>query len=371
MTLAKTAAATTGALLLFASTASAQLSPYSQDFESLDIMDGSALDADGWLVFANVFDGGFGFLYNYGPFPAPNGTPGFSSVATGDGGPAQMAQYLNAYSDYNNGDHGVGNIINALVFREQVPDAGNIGQTWRFTFDYRKNPNVVNGDGATTTAAYIRVIKVSDSSFATLFEATFDTTNVPDTLWATNALEIPIDAAFVGEVVQIGFQSFATNFDDSGRFYDNIAWGAVSNPGLGDIACIGNAMSTGAPAELAVRGSDVATDNNITLEVTGLPFFAPGYFITSQASGFLYNPGGSVGNICIDGAPIGRYSNFVQFSGTTGAVSFSPDLTMVPAATMTISVMAGDTQFFQYWTRDSLMGTAVSNFSGAVGVTFN
>ena len=101
-----TAAATTGALVLFATSASAQLSTYSQDFEGLGIADPAALAGDNWDIFANVFDAGFGYLYGYGVFDAPNGGAGFSAIGTGDGGPAQGAQYFNAYSDYGNGDQG-------------------------------------------------------------------------------------------------------------------------------------------------------------------------------------------------------------------------------------------------------------------------
>ena len=88
------------------------LSAYSQDFEGLNQADGAALSNDGWVVGANVFDPtGTTFLYNYFTFPAPNGGPAFSGIDIGQGGPNQGNQQMVVYSDYNNGDHAVGNRI--------------------------------------------------------------------------------------------------------------------------------------------------------------------------------------------------------------------------------------------------------------------
>ena len=351
---------------------SPQLMAYSQDFEALDIMDPMALGADGWGVFANVFDASLNFLYGYGVFDAPNGGAGFSAIATGDGGPFQMTQYISAYSDYNNTDHGIGNIINALVFQEQPIAAANVGQTWRFGFDHRKDPLTVNGDGGTTTQAFVKVLKTSDGSFATLFENQFDSTNIPDTAWASMALDILIDPAFAGELLQFGFSSFATNFEDSGRFYDNLDFNEVVAPGLGEVICIGNPGSTGVPSTLTVTGSTIAADNNLTLSVESLTPNSVGYFIHSTGSTVVINPGGSEGNVCVGGGALGRFNAFVQVSSATGSVSFSPDLTMFPLPSGPIAVLAGDVRNFQYWTRDaSMSGGATSNFSSAMSITFN
>ena len=81
-------------------------------------------------IFANVFaPGGVTYLYGYGVFPAPNSGPPFAfcTIAAGEGGPAQGAQQLVVFSDYNNVDHGVGNIIESNVFQEQTIDAGDVG----------------------------------------------------------------------------------------------------------------------------------------------------------------------------------------------------------------------------------------------------
>jgi hypothetical protein len=207
----------------------ADIVSYSQDFESLDSSSGSALADDGWLVFANVFTPGGSYLYGYGSFPAPNGGPGFSAIADGEAGPGQGLQYLNVYSDYNNGDHGNGNYIDALVFQEQTIGAGDVGsnKSYEFSFDFRNNPtNANNGD--TATYAFIKVLKQSDFSYALLGETVFDTTNVTD--WQSQTLSLMSNASWAGELVQFGFGSYATNYNDSGRFYDNVSFAAVPEP---------------------------------------------------------------------------------------------------------------------------------------------
>lgn len=203
--------------------AGVQLSSYSQDWEAADINSPTAVSDDGWLGFVNVFDGGGGFLYGYFTGGAPNGGPGLSAIGTGDGGAAQGAQYLNVYSDYNNGDHASGLLIEANVFKEQTIGAADVGDTWTFQFDHLKNPQVFNGDASTTTQAFIKVLQSSNGSFAQLAFNTFDTTSSSTTAWATDSIDITIDPSWVGELLQIGFMSTATNYDDTGRFYDNLS----------------------------------------------------------------------------------------------------------------------------------------------------
>ena len=50
-------------------------------------------------------------------------------------------------------------------------------------------------------------------------------------------------------------------------------------------------------ASLCLTGSDVATDNNLTLEVADLPPNALGYFLVSQDAFTVPNPGGSEGDL--------------------------------------------------------------------------
>ena len=237
MTSIKTAkiAATTGLLattMMFSSLSSAAISTYSQNLEGMDPNNGAALSDDGWLVGANVFDStGTNFIYNYFAFPAPNiagGGPAFSGVATGEGGAAQGSNQFNTYSDYANADHGngSGNRIAAVIFRDiGTIEAGDVGSTWDFDFDVKSG----NIGGATTAAAFIKVVQTSNGSFAELANIAIDTTSV-GSAWTSLTASLFIDAAYAGETLQIGFTNTASNGDSSGVFYDNINVAAVPVP---------------------------------------------------------------------------------------------------------------------------------------------
>ena len=67
----------------------ADLSAYSQNFESLPAYEWNALGSDGWQVFGNVYSAdGATYLYGYGAHPAPNPCESASNV--GDQAPASM-----------------------------------------------------------------------------------------------------------------------------------------------------------------------------------------------------------------------------------------------------------------------------------------
>ena len=200
--------------------ASAQLPSYSQDFESLNQADPGALAGDGWKVFGNVFDGGGGYAYGYGTYPAPNnpGAPAFCLVAAGEGGAGQGAQQLVVFSDYNNADHGAGFRIEANVFQEFTVGAGDVGTTWIFGFDAK------HGDlaGASTALAFIKTLN-PNAGWATTNYITADMTYIPGT-WSGYQLSIYIDPSLAGQILQIGFMSSASNYEPSGTFYDNVSF---------------------------------------------------------------------------------------------------------------------------------------------------
>jgi hypothetical protein len=204
-------------ICLLPAAAFAQLTPYSQDFETLSQPDTGALGADGWLIFANVFGpGGTPYLYGYGPFPAPNDGGGFSAIAVGEGGGGQGAQQLSIYSDYNNQDHGLGNVIEANTFQEQTISLGEVGSTWNFDFDAKLG----NLAGATTALAFIKTLD-PNNGWATTNFITVDMTAIPAT-WGSYQLSITIDAGLAGQILQIGFSNSASNWESSGVFYDNV-----------------------------------------------------------------------------------------------------------------------------------------------------
>jgi len=204
--------------------ASAAAIQYQQDFESLDRESSSALKDEGFLVFGNVFDGAR-YLYGYGAFPAPNGEPpGFSQIATGQGGPDQGEQQLSIYSDYNNQDHAKGYLIESNVFRERGITADDVGNTITFSFDAKRgNINDPADPLCPCTSMAFAFIKTLNpaANYATTNFVKEETTAIPET-WGRYTLTLAIDAGLVNQRLQVGFYTNATLFQPSAVFYDNL-----------------------------------------------------------------------------------------------------------------------------------------------------
>ncbi|MEM9799532.1 MAG: hypothetical protein AAGA20_04335 [Planctomycetota bacterium] len=144
---------------------------------------------------------------------------------------------------------------------------------------------------------------------------------------------------------------------------------------VGDVvgfqACAGVPNSTGVPATMCARGSEVASDGFLLFYAVDLPPLAFGYFITSLDTEFRANPGGATGNLCLAATGIGRYSYDVLQTSQNNAVFYRPDLDQTPSPTTFLSVMAGERRYWQFWYRDTDgAGGTTSNFASAVGVTF-
>ena len=194
----------------------AAVTAYNQDFESMAPPSPGALLGDNWLVFANVYDSGGAYLYGYGPFPAPNDGAAFCAIATGQGGAPQGNQQLSVYSDYNNPDHGVGHLIESNVFQEQTIEAADVGATVVFTFDAKYG----NLEGASEAEAFIKTLDPG-AGYATTNHVTIDMTTVPST-WSTYSIQLAIDGGLVGQILQFGFTTRASNYEGSGIYYDNV-----------------------------------------------------------------------------------------------------------------------------------------------------
>ena len=198
--------------------ASLALEPYYQNFEGLDQSSPTALSDDGWLVYGNVFTPDSTYIYGYGPFPAPNHALAFCQIALGEGGEEQGQQVLNVFSDYENGDHGNGNLIESNIYQEQLIVAGDIGSIWRFVFQHKRG----NIEGASTAQAFIKTLDPSQGYLTTNL-ITVDMTSIADT-WAADSLVIAIDESLEDQLLQIGFSNIAANYEGSGIFYDNLAF---------------------------------------------------------------------------------------------------------------------------------------------------
>lgn len=190
---------------------------YSSDFEGGNAAGGEI--GDGWSSFAAVFAPDGNFAYSYGPFPSPNNTGGFTSYASGEAGEDQGTQYLNVFSDYNNGDHGNGLTIEAASFQERTFTATDAG-LYSFTFD-AKAP-FEGGIAAPTTAyAYIRVLD-PNNGFASTVDIRVDLSEVSNSEWSRFTVEATLDENLDGQILQFGFSNSATNYNPSGIFYDNV-----------------------------------------------------------------------------------------------------------------------------------------------------
>jgi hypothetical protein len=139
---------------------------------------------------------------------------------------------------------------------------------------------------------------------------------------------------------------------------------------LGTSYCTPNPNSRGVSGIQTVLGSNVVARNNVTLVASRLPLNAFGYFLASRNQGFVANAGGSQGNLCLSGA-VGRFNGNIFNTASSGSGTLHIDLQQIPSPSGLLSVLPGETWHFQTWHRDSVAGSATSNFTDAVSVTFS
>jgi hypothetical protein len=357
---------------LTATTGWADVQATTHDFESLVQVDPAALTNDGWLVFANVFAVGGVYLYGYGPFVAPNGGPAFCGITSGQGGPTQGAQQLVVYSDYNNADHQVGNLIESNVFLEQTVDASDVGNTFRFTFDAKM------GDLASpsTASAFIKVI--DNVNFTLSGFQSIDMTTIPTT-WGTYSLEITLDSSHVNHFFQIGFSNEAANYVSSGVIYDNVSLEELLPP-PGTLYCFGDGVGASCPcgnnndgsnglagcangvnaggAALSATGGPSVSNDTVALTCTGLQPNQPGLFFRANnaVNSGNGNPFGdglrcAGGNLVRLGTIIANSSGVAVSNSGAGA-----------------GLIAGDVRRYQYWYRNPASSPCGTNFNLSNGL---
>jgi hypothetical protein len=176
------------------------------------------------------------------------------------------------------------------------------------------------------------------------------------------------DVDFVGIAMDTPYNAGAW-FGNHDLRFDNFV---LENSGLGAAYCTPAVVnSTGVPAVILASGSSIASANNLRVTAASLPLQAFGYFLTSRTQGFVANPGGSQGNLCLGGS-IGRYvgPGQIQSSGQSGFIALQLDLTNMPQPAGSVAVQVGQTWSFQSWYRDAVGGSATSNFTSGVAVTF-
>lgn len=189
-----------------------------EDFEAND-PEASEIGGD-WLIYGNVFTPAGDYVGGYGAFNAPNGSGGFSSIASGQATADQGSQYLNVFSDYNNTEaHDAGNTVEAIVYQERVVPA-SIGFELRLTFD-AKAPSVDGIAAPSTAGAFVQVLD-PNNGFATTMRQEVDMSSVAADAWSAFSVAGDVASSMEGQIMQFGFYSKATNYDPSAVSYDNV-----------------------------------------------------------------------------------------------------------------------------------------------------
>lgn len=134
------------------------------------------------------------------------------------------------------------------------------------------------------------------------------------------------------------------------------------------VTCPGVVNATGVEARLTAVGVRETAENDVTLSCIDLPVGSAGIFLVSPTAGFTPQPGGALGNLCLDGS-IGRLApGFL--ADETGRASAAIDVNDVPQPTGALSIVSGQTWYFQAWYRDVAGGAPVSNLSDAIAIAF-
>lgn len=140
--------------------------------------------------------------------------------------------------------------------------------------------------------------------------------------------------------------------------------------GLGALLCAGEVNSTGGAAELKLTGSADLADQDLTLNLRGAPPVQTVLYLNSREMGMIANPAGSQGNLCIAGPSLSRMLGAITSADASGASTLPIDLASIETNNGPVAALSGETWFWQAWYRDIANGAATSNFSSAVGVTF-
>ncbi|MEM6671963.1 MAG: hypothetical protein AAF726_03915 [Planctomycetota bacterium] len=136
--------------------------------------------------------------------------------------------------------------------------------------------------------------------------------------------------------------------------------------GVGVQYCFGAPNSTGERGLITAAGATVST-SNMRLFADRLPPGSLGFFVVGDTMTSVSMPGGSAGVLCIGGS-VGRYSGTILSSGSNGSVNMVVEFDAIPQPGGPVATVPGTTWNFSYWHRDSVSGTATSNFTNAMSV---
>jgi hypothetical protein len=249
---------------------------------------------------------------------------------------------------------------------------GSPGDSFEWGLEEAANPaNRATVPGSNIDQVAQLVVKVTHAVGASQVDLWVD----PATAYPTGTPQATISVAdYLWNEIRI--QSGANQGGTTGYDFDEVViekevGGGGGGGGLGTNYCTTSPNSSGPGAVIGAVGSATASLNFLTLNMTGLPQGQFCLFIASRQAGFVANPGGAQGNLCV-GSPIARFGPAAGYSlpnsGTTGTVDQLIDLTSIPL-TPAVGVLPGETWYFQGWYRDNNPGP-VSNFSDGLSITF-
>lgn len=162
----------------------------------------------------------------------------------------------------------------------------------------------------------------------------------------------------IGSSTFLGNGSLAQMSDDGERFAQQNLWIDIDAT-VGTNYCSQQLNSTGQVGRMGATGSVFVEANDLTLTAENLSLNQFGIFIVGDASAFGVT-GGPM--LCIGGT-IGRFQRpgEVVMTGSNGRMSLPVDLTSIPLGPNTVSILAGDTWYFEAWHREPQGTTSLTD----------
>ncbi|MBL4769904.1 MAG: hypothetical protein JKY61_01860 [Planctomycetes bacterium] len=140
----------------------------------------------------------------------------------------------------------------------------------------------------------------------------------------------------------------------------------VAGASMGSTFCASEVNSTGAMGHLELFGTDVATDDRLSLQASNLPANQTVLFIASDTPVSILHPGGYGGILCVGGS-FARFNSQIMNSSACGRAAITVDTTDM-RANPSRPILAGETWHFQAWHREP--GMAPATFTDAASVMF-
>ena len=231
-------------------------------------------------------------------------------------------------------------------------------------------PNV--GDYQGGNSILLRGKNLSNLQSLTVGSTLVDFDLLTDT---TVSIEIPgLDPNYLGPGGHVPVDVTASSPEGVFTLVDGYIYSGVPISSIGVRYCDPMPQnSTGESSTIYATGTPAVAANNLTMHAFNLPQNQFGYLLNSRGQGFIPNPAGSFGNLCLGGGmQVGRHNgpSEIRFSGDAGTFELLLDNTSLPNGPNPATVQVGENWNFQFWHRDLVNNQSVSNFTDALSITF-